>query len=108
MWGWSRLFLGNNQYFEELNVSCSMTLHGGRGVRTLDFSLLRLRHERLILHITAYENAEYSNVHMTLTCPRSFHKYFCSNSLPIGFLVRHDFLSGVKVNSVSIQGALSD
>ena len=46
-------------------LKSSMTLHGGRGVRTLDLSLLRLRHERLILHITSYENAEYSNVHMT-------------------------------------------
>ena len=30
---------GIYQYFGELNVSCSRTLHGGCGVRTLDLSL---------------------------------------------------------------------
>ena len=37
--GWRHRFLGIYQYFGELKVSCSMILHGGRGVRTLDLSL---------------------------------------------------------------------
>ena len=39
MLGLSHCFLGIYQYFGELKVSCSRTLHGGRGVRTLDLSL---------------------------------------------------------------------
>ena len=39
MLGRSRCFLGIYQYFGELKVSCSRTLHGGRGVRTLEPSL---------------------------------------------------------------------
>ena len=37
----SNCFLGIYQYFGELKVFCSRTLHGGRGVRTLDLSLRR-------------------------------------------------------------------
>ena len=36
MFGRSHCFLGINQYFGELKVSCSMALHGGHGVRTID------------------------------------------------------------------------
>ena len=36
MLGRSHRFLDIYQYFGELKVSCSRTLHGGRGVRTLD------------------------------------------------------------------------
>ena len=39
MLGQSHHFLGIYQYFGELKVSCTRTLHGGRGVRTLDLSL---------------------------------------------------------------------
>ena len=35
----SHRFLGINQYIGELKVSCSRTLHGGRGDRTLDLLL---------------------------------------------------------------------
>ena len=35
---WSRCVLGIYQYFGELKVSCLRTLHGGRGVRTLDWT----------------------------------------------------------------------
>ena len=42
MLGRSHCFLGIHQYFGELKVSCSRTLHGGRGARTLDFSLRSL------------------------------------------------------------------
>ena len=37
--GRSHRFLGIYQYFGNLKVSCSRTLYGGRGVRTLDLSL---------------------------------------------------------------------
>ena len=39
MFGRSHCFLGIYQYFGELKVSCSRTLHGGRGVRTLSLLL---------------------------------------------------------------------
>ena len=39
MLGWSNCFLGIHQYFGELKVSSSRTLHGGRGVRKLRLSL---------------------------------------------------------------------
>ena len=39
MLGRSHCFLGIYQYIGELKVSCSRTLHGGSGVRTLDLSL---------------------------------------------------------------------
>ena len=40
MLGRSHCFHGIYQYFEELKVCCSRTLHGGRGLRTL-YLLLR-------------------------------------------------------------------
>ena len=41
MLGQSHCFLGIYQYFGELTVSYSRTLHSGRGVRILDLSLVQ-------------------------------------------------------------------
>ena len=40
--------MGIYQYFGNLKVSCSRTLYGGRGVRTLDLSLRSPNHTKVI------------------------------------------------------------